>query len=98
MPPNTQRVVIVYDIPNDRRRTKLHKALLTYGTPVQYSVFEGNLTVTERKELFALLKKITKPRQDNVRVYVLCDTCSARSTLFGVAKPVESAAVFIVSD
>jgi CRISPR-associated protein Cas2 len=37
---NKQFVVVVYDISNDKRRTRLHNALLDYGTPVQYSVFE----------------------------------------------------------
>lgn len=32
--------VIVYDISNNKRRTKLHTALKNYGSPVQYSVFE----------------------------------------------------------
>ncbi|MEM2889797.1 MAG: CRISPR-associated endonuclease Cas2 [Candidatus Hadarchaeum sp.] len=38
-----QLVLVVYDISNDKRRTKLHNVLLDYGTPVQYSVFECHL-------------------------------------------------------
>jgi len=40
--------VIAYDIPDDRRRTKVHKILLGYGTWTQYSLFECFLT---RKQL-----------------------------------------------
>ena len=70
-----QFVVVVYDISNDRRRTKLHNTLLDHGSPVQYSVFECLL---DAKEL-ALMKKATarviKPRVDRVRYYYLCARC-----------------------
>ena len=32
--------VIAYDIPDDKRRTKVHKILLGYGKWTQYSLFE----------------------------------------------------------
>ncbi|RMD51077.1 MAG: CRISPR-associated endonuclease Cas2, partial [Candidatus Thermofonsia bacterium] len=32
--------LIAYDIPNDKRRTKLHKTLCGFGTWTQYSFFE----------------------------------------------------------
>lgn len=36
-------MVVAYDVPSDKRRTRLHKQLKNYGDPVQYSVFECNL-------------------------------------------------------
>ena len=36
-------VVVAYDIPDDRRRTRVAKVLEDYGDRVQYSVFEMNL-------------------------------------------------------
>ena len=36
---DTRRNIIAYDIPNDRRRNRVAKALKTYGDRVQYSVF-----------------------------------------------------------
>ena len=33
-------LVVSYDIPDDRRRTKLHRHLKGFGMRVQYSVFE----------------------------------------------------------
>jgi CRISPR-associated protein Cas2 len=36
--------VIAYDIPDDKRRTKVHKILLGYGKWTQYSLFECFLT------------------------------------------------------
>jgi len=70
--------VVVYDISVDRRRTKLHNALLDFGTPVQYSVFECWLTPDERKRMRARVAKIIRPNKDHVRYYYLCAACAAR--------------------
>jgi len=37
--------VIAYDIPSNRRRTKVHKVLCGFGQWTQYSLFECYLTV-----------------------------------------------------
>ncbi|MCS6805410.1 MAG: CRISPR-associated endonuclease Cas2, partial [Blastocatellia bacterium] len=36
-------IVISYDVQEDKRRTRIHKALKSYGQWVQYSVFECEL-------------------------------------------------------
>lgn len=36
---DTRRHIIAYDIPHDRRRSRVAKVLETYGDRVQYSVF-----------------------------------------------------------
>jgi CRISPR-associated protein Cas2 len=70
-----QFIVVVYDISNDRRRTKLHNALLDFGTPVQYSVFECWLTAHKIKRLKTRINKIIRPTKDHVRYYRLCANC-----------------------
>ena len=70
-----QFVVVVYDISNDRRRTKLHDALLNYGTPVQYSVFECLLDAEGMARMKRAVNKVIKPRVDRVRYYTLCQAC-----------------------
>jgi len=70
-----QFVVVVYDISNDRRRTKLHDALLNYGTPVQYSVFECLLDDDGLARMKRAVKKVIRPRVDRVRYYYLCQSC-----------------------
>jgi len=70
--------VIVYDISADRRRTRLHNALLDFGTPVQYSVFECWLTADQVKRLRARVNKIIRPHKDHVRYYHLCALCAGR--------------------
>ncbi len=68
-------IVVVYDISNDRRRTKLHNALLDYGTPVQYSVFECLLEDEELARMRRAVAKVIRPRKDRVRFYFLCQAC-----------------------
>jgi CRISPR-associated protein Cas2 len=70
-----QFVVVVYDISNDRRRTKLHDVLLDYGTPVQYSVFECLLDDEGLARMKRAIGKAIRPRVDRVRYYYLCQGC-----------------------
>jgi CRISPR-associated protein Cas2 len=70
-----QFILVVYDISNDRRRTKLHEALLDFGSPVQYSVFECLLEAKEVKNLKKRAAKIIHPKTDNLRYYYLCQNC-----------------------
>ena len=74
-------VLIVYDISHDRRRTKLHDALLNYGTPVQYSVFECIVDPERLAQMKAAVDRAIKPRQDRVRFYYLCQECLARTEI-----------------
>ena len=73
-----QFVVVAYDIPSDRRRGRLHNALLNYGTPVQYSVFECLLEEKELERMKRSVRRIIRPRLDHVRYYFLCAACQKR--------------------
>ena len=72
-------VVVVYDISDDRRRTKLHNTLLNFGSPVQYSVFECILEGKRLAEMKKAIGRVIKPRRDRVRFYYLCESCVART-------------------
>lgn len=74
----TQFILIVYDISNDRRRTKLHNLLLDFGTPVQYSAFECRLDERDLARLKKAAARIVRKRKDNVRYYLLCADCVDR--------------------
>jgi len=71
-------IVVVYDISNDRRRTKLHDRLLDFGSPVQYSVFECLLDAKAEARMRKAVSKIIRPKVDQVRFYTLCAECVAR--------------------
>ena len=55
-----------------RRRARLHEELLGFGTPVQRSIFECNLTPKQ----FRLMQRHTwgyaRTASDSIRYYVLC--------------------------
>ncbi|MFN3929159.1 MAG: CRISPR-associated endonuclease Cas2 [Thermoflexus sp.] len=87
--------VIAYDIPDDRRRTRVHKILTGFGKWTQYSVFECFLSEKERVMLMEKLRGVLKADEDSVRFYPLCGACVARVETVGSEKPKEER-VFIV--
>ena len=76
-------VVISYDIPEDKRRTKIHKMLKSYGQWMQYSVFECSLTQTQYAKLRSRLSKVIKPDTDSIRFYFLCGCCQDKVERIG---------------
>jgi len=87
--------VIAYDIPDDKRRTKVHKILLGYGTWTQYSLFECFLTRKQLILLHARLEKHLEPEEDSVRFYPLCANCLRKVETVG-GQPPEDISIFIV--
>ncbi len=81
--------VVAYDIPNDKRRTKIHQLLQGYGKWTQYSLFECFLT---RKQLVLLQSKLEKhlgDAKESVRFSPLCATCVSRVETVGGPSPAE---------
>lgn len=76
-----QFVVVVYDISSDKRRTKLHNTLLNYGAPVQYSVFECLLDAERLAKMKQAVKRVIRPRKDQVRYYYLCQQCLSKTEI-----------------
>ena len=74
-----QFVLVVYDISNDKRRTRLHNTLLNYGTPVQYSVFECLLDEKGLARMKKATAKVIRPQVDRVRYYYLCAECVGKT-------------------
>jgi CRISPR-associated protein Cas2 len=68
-------LVISYDIPEDKRRTRVHKILKSYGQWMQYSVFECDLTETQYAKMRARLDRAIVPEEDSIRFYFLCACC-----------------------
>ena len=75
--------VVSYDIPDDKRRTRVHSALTSFGTWVQYSVFECFLDRKQRMLLEARLLKEIHQREDTIRIYGLCGTCKPKVEVLG---------------
>lgn len=89
IPGQTTCYIIAYDIPDDRRRTKVHKILSGFGQWTQYSLFECFLS---RKEFVLLKSKLARhleDTQDSVRFYPLCANCLEKVETVGGQPPTE---------
>lgn len=70
------RYVVTYDITDDGRRRRVYRTLERYGAWRQYSVFEAELTDTQRVELESDLQdEIDASVGDRIRIYRLCGSC-----------------------
>jgi CRISPR-associated protein Cas2 len=79
--------IVVYDIPDDKRRTRLSNFLEGYGRRVQWSVFECFLSLDEMRELHQKVTKLVKPTEDNVRFYWLSQEAVSRALTIGGELP-----------
>lgn len=76
-------LLVTYDVVEDKRRGKVAKALEKLGRRVQYSVFL--LRGRTPEEVAAALESFIVPKEDNVRIHVLCAACEGRALLLGCA-------------
>jgi CRISPR-associated protein Cas2 len=88
-------LVISYDISDDKRRTKIHKALTSYGQWMQFSLFECHLSEAEYARLRNRLNKLIKPERDSVRFYSLCECCRGKVERIGGTE-VRDDSIFLV--
>ena len=72
-------VIVVYDIPNNKRRTKLSNLLEGYGRRVQFSVFECFLNFNQMQELYEKVSNRVVEDEDNVRFLLDIRKCSAKN-------------------
>ncbi len=90
------RIVISYDIANDKRRVKIHDTLKNYGQRVQFSVFECELTRKEFQQLREALDPLIDVEEtDSVRFYRLCSECWKKMEHVGGRTARDNAAIII---
>lgn len=87
--------IVSYDIKNDKRRLKIAKTLLDYGSRVQYSVFECNLNEKQVQKLREKIDRLIEAREDTVRIYGLCETCRGRVTIHGTGVLTEDVEIYV---
>jgi CRISPR-associated protein Cas2 len=61
-----RRVVVAYDIRDDRRLRRVHLVCRSWGEPLQYSVFICDLTPVERVELLTDLAEEINQAVDSI--------------------------------
>lgn len=81
--------VVAYDIPDDKRRAKVHKVLKGFGQWTEFSLFECFLTKKELLQMRARLDKHLHPNTDRVRIYTICEACLIKIETVGIPEPVE---------
>ena len=65
--------LVIYDIPDDRLRTKVADICLDYGLDrIQYSAFVGRLTRGQCRELVKRVRRQVGRQEAKVHIYPLC--------------------------
>lgn len=87
-------VLIIYDIIDNRRRTKFAKMLNGFGFRVQKSAFEALLEETQLKKLENEIPKYINTNEDSIRIYKM--TGYGEVKLYGQNTKVEAEDVIIL--
>lgn len=80
-------VLVAYDIPDDKRRTKLATFLEGYGRRVQKSVFECFLSLAEMNALCEQVQHRVQLEDDNVRFYWIPADAVLKTLTLGSSMP-----------
>ena len=68
------KCLLVYDIPNDRIRTKIATICLDYGLArIQYSAFLGELSHNRQEEVMQKLKRKLGKQEGNIQLFPICE-------------------------
>ncbi|NWF57469.1 MAG: CRISPR-associated endonuclease Cas2 [Syntrophaceae bacterium] len=89
-------VVVSYDVVDDRKRTKIAKAMKSYGERVQKSVFECRIDDRQFMRMKKALESIMDMNEDSVRFYFLCKGCVDRIEISGWGAVTEDENLIIV--
>ena len=89
-------VVVSYDVVDDRKRTKIAKAMKSYGERVQKSVFECRIDDQQFIRMKKTLESIMDMNEDSVRFYFLCKGCVDRIEISGWGTVTEDESLIIV--
>lgn len=71
-------IVVVYDVADDKRRTKVAKILGKVGVRINFSVFECMLTDRQYEKLKIDIAQKINLRYDSVVYYPICLDCYSK--------------------
>lgn len=88
--------IVSYDIPDDRKRARVAKTLLDFGSRVQDSVFE--CIIEDDKLLEKMISRLSRmvSEEDSMRIYALCSKCEKVIKVLGGGKITKDENVFIL--
>lgn len=68
------QVLVVYDIVNDRVRSKIADACLDYGLDrIQFSAFAGELSRNHQQELMLKVRRLLGDTQGTITLVPICE-------------------------
>lgn len=89
-------LVVSYDIEDDKRRTRIHRTLKSFGQWMQYSVFECDLSRAQYLRLRHRLDDyIQEAAGDSVRFYFLCEDCQHKVERLGGIMPRQAGTIIL---
>lgn len=71
-------IVVAYDITDNKRRNRIVKLLLKYGSRINFSVFECMLTDTQLEQLKIDIRAKINSKEDIVVYYPICIKCYSK--------------------
>jgi len=77
------RVIITYDVTDNKRRGKLHRFLRELGVNTQKSVFECDLNREELQSVRKYCGRLLNNQEDALRIYHICRQCMAKAEVQG---------------
>lgn len=94
-----RRTLVAYDIPDDKRRSRVAHLLESYGDRVQFSVFVVDASPARLVRLRSELARAIHPSLDSILLCDLGPTAGVGDSSFawiGLSRPVTTAGSFIV--
>ena len=88
--------IVSYDIPNNKRRSRVAKILEGYGRRAQYSVFECEITGEQCDKLEQILQREIDMDEDDIRFYPMNRADIQRVRLLGRAELYRARGWYIV--
>ena len=88
--------VISYDIADNARRSRIASALLDFGSRVQESVFVSNLDEELAAHMRERVAKLMDERWDRVHIFELCQSCAARTRVFGAGEIIQDHEFYVI--
>ena len=88
--------IVSYDIPDDKRRTKVAKILQGYGQRAQYSVFECEIDAEQCAQLEGRLTRVIEKQEDDVRFYPLNRADLKRVRVLGLGQLHRTRSYYVV--
>ena len=82
-------IIISYDIINSSKRNRIVRILREYGTRVQKSVFECDVSEKDRLDIFSRLSQVMESLEevkDSIRFYKVCEKCLSQTRIIGTGK------------